>query len=90
MNQGVYPNSLSFHCFHFGLKVKSIKELGGMLVMVMGGAFCKGGSWEIIRLIITISLQMEDVCILYNVIENFLWKKITKTKKGGPFRPFKF
>jgi hypothetical protein len=29
MSQGVYPNSLSFRCFHVGLVVESIKELGG-------------------------------------------------------------
>jgi hypothetical protein len=27
---------------------------------------------------------MENVCILCNVIEFFLWKKVTKTKRGGP------
>jgi hypothetical protein len=34
MSQGEYPNSLSFCCFHFGLVVESIKELGGALVEV--------------------------------------------------------
>jgi hypothetical protein len=29
VSQGVYPNSLSFRCFHLGFKVESIKELGG-------------------------------------------------------------
>jgi hypothetical protein len=29
VNQGVYPNSSSFHCFHLGLIIEFIKELGG-------------------------------------------------------------
>jgi hypothetical protein len=32
---------------------------------------------------------MEDVCILCNVIEIFSWRKVTKTKRGGPLGPFK-
>jgi hypothetical protein len=28
-SQGACPNSLSFHCYHLGFVVESIKELGG-------------------------------------------------------------
>ncbi len=35
VNQGAYTNSSSFHYFHLGLIVESIKELGGVLVCVI-------------------------------------------------------
>jgi hypothetical protein len=34
MSQGAHPNFFSFHCFHFGLVVESIKELDGASNMV--------------------------------------------------------
>jgi len=59
------------------------------LVMVMGVVFWKGGSWKVTKPIAIVRLKMEDAYILYNVIGFFLWRKITKTKRGGPFGLFK-
>jgi hypothetical protein len=49
--------------------------------MVMGGLFSKGGSREVAKPIAIARLRMEDVCILYNVIEIFLQKKMTKVER---------
>jgi len=59
-------------------------------IMVMGGVFWRGESREVVRLIVTTQLEMEDVCILCNIIENFWWKKIIKTERGGFNNFFKF
>jgi hypothetical protein len=56
----------------------------------LGGAFSRGRSQEVARLIATAQLKMEDVFILCNVIEIFLQRKVTKTKGGGLFVPLKF
>jgi hypothetical protein len=53
--------------------------------MMMWGAFWKGGNREITRPVVMTWFKIKDVCILSNVIEIFLWKKITKTKRGRPF-----
>jgi hypothetical protein len=37
----------------------------------------------------TTQLKMEDACSLYNVIEFFCQRKVTKTKRKGPSSPFK-
>ncbi len=50
----------------------------------MGGVPQRGGSREIAKPIVIAQLKMEDIYILCNVIEIFWWKKVTKTKKGGP------
>jgi len=47
-----------------------------------GGVSWRGGSQEVIKLISTTQLKMEDVYIIYNVIEIIWWKKVTKIKKG--------
>ncbi len=56
----------------------------------MGGAFSRGGSWEVARPTAIAQLKMEDVCNLCNVIEKNLQRKVTKTKGGGLFVPLKF
>jgi len=56
----------------------------------MGGAFSRGGSEEVARPTTTAQLQMEGVCILCNVIEIFLQRKVTKTKGGRFFVPLQF
>jgi hypothetical protein len=38
-NQGTYPNSSSFHCFHLGLAIESIEELEGASLGVLKVAF---------------------------------------------------
>jgi len=43
-----------------------------------------GGSQEIIKPTITIGFKMEDVYILYNIIEILWWRKVTKIEKGRP------
>ncbi len=55
-----------------------------MSIVVMGGVSWRGGSWEVARPMITAQLKMANVCIFYNVIEFFLWRKITKTKSWSP------
>jgi hypothetical protein len=55
----------------------------------MGGVCWRGGSQEIAKPLATARLKMEDVCILYNVIKTFWWRKMTKVKRQGPFVPFK-
>jgi hypothetical protein len=58
--------------------------------MVMGGAYWRGGSQEVPRPTAIAWFKMEDVCIFCNVLENFLRRKITKTKIGRPSGPLKF
>jgi hypothetical protein len=70
--------------------LKSLCLNNRLSAMVMGSAFWKGGSHEVARPIAIIQLKMEDACILCNVIEIFWWKKVTKTKRGGPSGPLKF
>jgi len=44
-----YPNSLSFHYFHFGLEVESIKELGGVsalyYIIIFMAKYYEGEGW---------------------------------------------
>jgi hypothetical protein len=47
---------------------------------MMGGVSWRGGSWEVTKFTTITWLKMEDVCILCNVIEVFLRKKVTKVK----------
>jgi hypothetical protein len=49
----------------------------------MGNMFWKGGSRNATRPMPTTGLKMEDACNLYNVIEFFCWRTVTKTKKEG-------
>jgi hypothetical protein len=56
----------------------------------MGGAYWRGGSQEVTRPLDIAQFKMEDDCILCNVIEIFLWKKITKIENGKPFGALKF
>jgi hypothetical protein len=51
--------------------------------VVVGGVFWRDGSQEVARLTAIIWLNMEDFCILCNVIENFCRKKVTKIEGGG-------
>jgi hypothetical protein len=57
--------------------------------MEMGDVSWRGGSQEVAKPTTTIQLKMEDSCSLCNVIEIFCQKKVTKTKRNGPFGPFK-
>jgi hypothetical protein len=41
-----------------------------------------GGSQEVVRLIATTGFKMEDACILRNIIEIFIPRKVIKTKRG--------
>jgi hypothetical protein len=47
----------------------------------MVGVSWRGGSREIVKPTITTCLKMEDVYILYNVIETFWQKKMTKVER---------
>jgi hypothetical protein len=55
----------------------------------MGDVSWKGGSQEVARPTTIAWVKMEEACNLYNVIEIFYRKKVTKTERGGPFSPFK-
>jgi hypothetical protein len=57
--------------------------------MVMGGVSWKGGNQKVVKPMATPQLKMEDTYILYNVIEIFQQKKVTKVERWGPFVPFK-
>jgi len=48
------------------------------------GVSWDSGSQEIIKPTITIGFKMEDVYILYNIIEILWWRKVTKIEKGRP------
>jgi hypothetical protein len=63
--------------------------MGHMWQLGCWGGSWRGGSQEVIRPIAIVGLKMEDVCILYNVIEILWWRKVTKIEKGGPFGLFK-
>jgi hypothetical protein len=39
--------------------------------MAIGVLSSRGGSWEVAKLTAITSLKMEDVCILYSIIEIF-------------------
>jgi hypothetical protein len=54
----------------------------------MGGAFSRGGSWEVARPTATAQLKMEDVCILCNVIEKKFTEKSNKDKRRSAFCSF--
>jgi len=50
----------------------------------MEGVFWRGGNREVVKFTITTQLKMEDVCVFYNVIEAFRWKKVIKVERWGP------
>jgi hypothetical protein len=54
----MYPNSLSFYCFHLRLVVESIKELGGALGMSI---FTKGLRHEKHMLHLTTTFNYNDI-----------------------------
>jgi hypothetical protein len=49
-----------------------------------------GGSQEVVRLIATPGFKMKDACILCNIIEICLRRKVIKTKRGRLFDVLKF
>jgi hypothetical protein len=53
----------------------------------MGGVSWKGGSWEVAKPTTNAQLKMEEVCILYDVIETFLMKKSDQGRKMRAFCP---
>ncbi len=58
-------------------------------VMVMGGVSRRDGSRELARPIATAQLKMENACILCNISDIFLRRKVTKIERGQPSSPLK-
>jgi hypothetical protein len=54
----------------------------------MGVVSLMGRSQEVAKRTATTRLKMKDGCIFYRVIEIFLWKNETKTKRGGDILVF--
>jgi hypothetical protein len=52
-----------------------------MSIVVMGVVSLKGGSREVVRFMATAQFKMENICIFYNVIENFYPKKSNQNKR---------
>jgi len=55
----------------------------------MGDVSWRGGSQEVARPKAIAQLKVEDAGSLYNVVEIFYWKKVTKIEREGPSSPFK-
>ncbi len=80
-SQGMCPNSLSFHCFHLGFTIESIKELGSVSSLVtIWIPYCVNTCWLCFFSIalglkghIHVPLNQLMVCLVNN------WTKVLST-----------